>query len=102
MIEAEDGEHAIRVEEEEGGTSGLLLTDVVMPKMSGWQVAERMRGHRADIKVLYMSGYTEAAIQRSGDYEAGATLIQKRFTVAQLVTAIKSQLVDEALRVRDE
>jgi DNA-binding response OmpR family regulator len=93
VLEAEDGKHAILVSDEYDGTIDLLLTDVQMPRMSGWQVAERVRGRRAGIKVLYMSGYSEAAIKRMGDYEAGATLITKTFTMAELVTVIRGHLV---------
>ena len=93
VLEAESGERAIRVSEEYDGTIDLLLTDVVMPKMSGWKVAERVRGQRAGIEVLYMSGYSEAAIKRRDDYEPGAALITKIFTPSELVRAINSQLV---------
>ncbi len=89
VLEAEDTEHAIRISEEHDGTIDLLLTDVVMPKMGGWQVAQRVRSRWPDVGVLYMSGYMDDTIARRGDF---GPLLEKPFTRAQLVTAVEKQL----------
>jgi PAS domain S-box-containing protein len=66
ILDAPDGEEAIRVSEQHEGPIHLMLTDVVMPGISGRVLAERLAVQRPKMKVLYMSGYTDNAIVRHG------------------------------------
>ncbi|MCX8011532.1 MAG: response regulator, partial [Desulfobacterota bacterium] len=72
----------------------LVLTDVVMPQVSGKELVERLRGMGRDFKVLYMSGYTENAIVHHGVLGEGVKIIMKPFTVAQLTKKVKEILVE--------
>ena len=72
----------------------MLLTDVVLPKLSGPVVAERVRALRPDIKVLYMSGYTDDAISHHGVLGPGIVLLQKPFTPDELVARV-AEVLDE-------
>jgi two-component system, cell cycle sensor histidine kinase and response regulator CckA len=89
---ASDGEQAIEMAAQHAGTIDLLLTDVVLPGLSGREVAERMRATRGDLRVLYMSGYTDDAILRRGVLTQGSSLIQKPFSAADLTTRVSEML----------
>ncbi len=92
VLVANDGEHALRVAELHFGVIDLLLTDVVMPRANGRRVAERLRMVRPDIRVLYMSGYTEDAIVHHGVLEPGITLLEKPFTELNLARSVRELL----------
>ncbi len=80
VLLANDGDHAVRVAADHFGVIDLLLTDVVMPRANGRRVAERLRMMRPELRVLYMSGYTEDAIVHHGVLEPGIVLLEKPFT----------------------
>jgi CheY-like chemotaxis protein len=66
VIEAGDGEEAIQIAAQHPGPIDLVLTDVVMPRMSGRELVQRLHENRRGLKVLYMSGYTDDAVVRHG------------------------------------
>jgi two-component system, cell cycle sensor histidine kinase and response regulator CckA len=70
----------------------LLMTDVVMPGIGGRELAERVRKLRPEIKVLYMSGYTEQAVNQQGILGRDAVLLQKPFTLAALAAKLREIL----------
>jgi signal transduction histidine kinase len=72
----------------------LLLTDVVMPDMNGRALSQAALAIRPDLKVLYMTGYTQNAIVHNGVLDADARLISKPFTLSQLATKVAEALAD--------
>jgi two-component system cell cycle sensor histidine kinase/response regulator CckA len=76
----------------------LLITDVVMPKMNGRELARRITALRADLKVIYMSGYADSAIIHQGILESGAAFIQKPFSLTTVAQRIREILDGPAAR----
>tara|TARA_R110002073_G_scaffold323204_2_gene500404 strand:- start:69518 stop:71215 length:1698 start_codon:yes stop_codon:yes gene_type:complete len=87
-----DGIEALRICEDEGRVFDLLLTDVVMPGMSGTQLASRLAKTRPDMKLLFMSGYTPNAIAPHGVSGSAVALLAKPFTLAGLTKSIREVL----------
>ena len=92
VLEASQGLDAFLICTEHDGPIHLLLTDVVMPKMSGRELAETLMSIRPRIKVLYMSGYTDNAIVHHGVLETGMNFIQKPFAVDTLARKVREVL----------
>ena len=80
VLDATSPGEALRLAEAYPETIHLLLTDVVMPQMNGRQVADHLLAARPGLKVLFMSGYTDAAIVQHGVLEPGTHFLQKPFT----------------------
>ena len=83
VVAASDATEALRVVES-GARLDILLTDVVMPGRSGRQLAEAVTMIKPDVRVLFMTGYTQSAVVHNGVLDTGTHLISKPFTVHQL------------------
>jgi PAS domain S-box-containing protein len=92
VLAALNGEEAIEFAESHAGAIDMMITDVVMPRMNGKQIAERVSNFRPGIPVLYMSGYTDEAIVHHGVIEAGTNFIEKPFTSGGLASKIREIL----------
>lgn len=92
MLEASNGDETLRICEEEKEPIHLILTNVVMPKMSSNELTNRLKVHHPKLKVLYMSGYTDNAIVHHGVLGKGINYIQKPFTVDGLAKKIREVL----------
>jgi len=94
VLEAADGEEALSVARDFPGALDLLVTDLVMPRMGGRELAGRLRGVRPGVPVVYVSGYAEEAVQRDGVLDPGARFLSKPFTAEQLLDAVHAALRD--------
>jgi two-component system cell cycle sensor histidine kinase/response regulator CckA len=92
VLDAPQGLDAFLIAEEHQGPIHLLVTDVVMPKVNGCELAERIASIRPGIKVLYMSGYTDNAIAHHGILDKGMNFLQKPFTVDGLTRKVREVL----------
>jgi CheY-like chemotaxis protein len=92
VLLASTGEEALHLLERHEEPVHLLLSDVVMPGMSGRQLAERLAQTHPEIKVLYMSGYTSDTIVRHGVLEAQVHFLNKPFTAAALLRKVREVL----------
>ncbi len=92
---AGNGGEALLLVEEKGLKPDIVITDVIMPIMSGAMLVERLRKNMPNLKVLYMSGYTDNAIVHHGVLDAETPFIQKPFTIEKLDAKIKQLLKAE-------
>jgi signal transduction histidine kinase/DNA-binding response OmpR family regulator len=92
VLEAHDGPSALRLLERQDDPVALLFTDVVMPGMSGAELADLARENQPRLKVLYTSGYTRNAIVHGGRLDSGVQMIAKPFTYAALAQKIRDVL----------
>ena len=92
VLEARQGNEALLVLERHAGPIHLLVTDVVMPQMGGRALAERLASLRPEMKVLYVSGYSEAAIAQHGVLDPGTAFMAKPFTADELTRKIREVL----------
>src|SRR5579871_6430999 len=92
VIEAADGAVAMQIAVAHEGVIHLLLTDVIMPGMNGRELAQRISEIRPNVKVLYMSGYTENVVGHDGTLDAGVRLLQKPFNLRDLKSKVREVL----------
>jgi PAS domain S-box-containing protein len=92
VLEAANGQDALALCREHGQRVDLLITDVLMPQMGGRELVERLQTQGRDMKVLYVSGYTDDATIYSGDLPPGTAFLQKPFTLGSLLDKVKEVL----------
>lgn len=92
VLESPGGAEALVIARDASGPIHLLLTDVVMPEMSGRELAERFAAIRPGVKVLYMSGYTDDAVVRRGVISEGTPYLQKPFSAESLAHKVRTVL----------
>jgi PAS domain S-box-containing protein len=97
ILRAERPTQGLALSERYAGTIDLLLTDVVMPEMSGPELADCMAMHRPGMAVLYMSGYSDATLAAHGELTPGSSLLPKPFTAEELASRVRAVL-DSHLR----
>ena len=99
VLVAGAGAEALILAEQHRGPIDLLITDVVMPRMLGKEVAERLQADRPDVKVLYMSGYARPVLASTGTLDPGVILLEKPFSANALLCAVR-QVLDAAAEAR--
>jgi two-component system, cell cycle sensor histidine kinase and response regulator CckA len=92
VLVAGGGPEALELFHQHCGPLDLLITDVIMPKMSGRELADQLRQPRPDLKVLFVSGYTDSAIVNHGILEPGTVFLQKPFSPEQLTSKVRDIL----------
>lgn len=92
VLEAANGQDALALCREHGQRVDLLITDVLMPQMGGRELVERLQTQGHDMKVLYVSGFTDDANIYSGELPVGTAFLQKPFTLGSLLDKVKEVL----------
>jgi len=100
ILVARNGEEALRIFKENEQSIQMLITDVVMPGVSGSDLAQIMHPLSPGLKVLYMSGYTDDAIVQHGVLEAGVNFLQNPFTLEALTSKVR-QVLDKPVGNRE-
>ena len=99
VLEALSANHALELAEQHDGVIDLLLTDVVMPQLSGRELADLLAPERPEMRILYASGYTADAITRHGVLEQGIAFLPKPLTPTSLLRKVR-EVLDAPLAVR--
>ncbi|MFD0517697.1 response regulator [Paractinoplanes durhamensis] len=94
VLTAECGAEALALAVRHEGAIDMLVSDVVMPGMSGKELAERLVCARPATRVLYMSGYAQPVLHSQGTLDPGVALLEKPFTATDLLVAVRSRLDD--------
>jgi DNA-binding NtrC family response regulator len=92
VLEAFDGEDALRAAREHDGPIHLMITDVVMPRISGPRLAEQLADDRPDMKVLFVSGYAERTVLQHGKIDITQRFLQKPFSLKTLARKVREVL----------
>lgn len=96
VLQASNGKEALQVADGMASPPALLLTDVVMPEMSGLQLVEELRGKWPDVAVLYTSGYTDHALIRRNALREDTPFLQKPYMPGSLLEQVASVLADDS------
>jgi two-component system, cell cycle sensor histidine kinase and response regulator CckA len=96
VLVADGGWNAIRVYEESEEPIHLLLTDVIMPDLTGPVLAERLRSRQPDLQVLFISGFHDADLVQRFVTDKGFTLLSKPFTMEALLRVVEDSLAGVA------
>jgi CheY-like chemotaxis protein len=96
VLEAQHGREALLICKNHQGSIDLMLTDMIMPGMGGWELAKHLELLKPQTKVLYMSGYTDDAMVRNGSLTKGFHFIQKPFSMVSLARKIRDILDKES------
>lgn len=92
VLEAEDGESALRIAEEHPGAIHVVLTDVMMPGINGKELGDRLLALRSDIKTIFMSGRAAEVISDAGVLIPVDAFVAKPFTVERLLNKVRERL----------
>jgi CheY-like chemotaxis protein len=92
VLAASSGQQALSLASEHEGPIDLLITDLVMPGVSGRELAQMLGSLRPDLKTIYMSGYSDDAVLQRGIHEQGATFLQKPFSLGMLALKVRDTL----------
>jgi CheY-like chemotaxis protein len=92
VLEARTGADALRIYDAYEGEIDLVLTDILMPEMGGYELVELLRARRPDLRVVFMSGYAERALTTNGAIPSGTGYLEKPFTVETLMRRIREVL----------
>jgi two-component system cell cycle sensor histidine kinase/response regulator CckA len=95
ILEGRNGPDAIQASDEHSGPIDLLLTDVVMPKMNGRSLYQKLAARRPEMKVLFVSGYTDSALFRHGMTDSPAAILLKPFTPEALLAHVGETLLQD-------
>ncbi len=102
VLTAADGAEALKVADELAGPLDLLVTDVIMPRLNGPELAGRLKESRPDLKILYVSGYADEMIARFGILEHGVSLLPKPFSAMLLARKVRQVLEASANKPANE
>lgn len=92
MLDAEAPDKALSLMQSTSGPIHLVLTDMVMPRMSGQELARRIATLKPETRVVFMSGYSDQAMEDQGTLEPGTLFLQKPFTQDALMRTIRGAL----------
>jgi CheY-like chemotaxis protein len=95
VLAASSGDRALALASEHAGEIDLLLTDVVMPQMSGHELADRLSESQPGLKILYVTGYSDDVILKRGVEAGKAALVQKPFSSESLARGVRAVLDSE-------
>lgn len=101
VLAAHSGESALELASRYSGQVHLLITDMVMPGMTGTELADRLKEKYSNLRVLYMSGYTEDKVVRLGLFSSTEDFIQKPFTPTQLNLSVQKLLENRTSTIRE-
>jgi len=103
VLDASNAAEALKISASHPSAIHVLLTDVLMPDMNGFELAGQVKAGRPDVRVLYMSGFTDTVLLEStGRTLSGLPLIRKPFTAHRLVTTISGLLEDHSTALPSE